>query len=151
MITNFSFVLDELLAGCAHPANSGNLNISLEQLKNKGIKGIISLDEYGLPAEELNQAGFSYKHIPIADFHPPTLSQITEFVGFVNSCKVSGAKVVAHCFAGYGRTGTMLACYLVSQGMSAQEAVETIRTKRPGSIETRDQIAAIEAYERSLK
>jgi atypical dual specificity phosphatase len=45
-----------------------------------------------------------------------------------------------------GRTGTALAAYMVSEGLSAAEAISFIRTVRPGSIETRAQEQAIEEY-----
>ena len=44
--------------------------------------------------------------------------------------------VVVHCYAGQGRTGTMLACALVHQGMSAEEAIRLVRAMRPPSIDT---------------
>ena len=44
-----------------------------------------------------------------------------------------------HCGAGIGRTGTMIACYLVDKGFSAEEAIQLVRQARPGSIETREQ------------
>ncbi|NXG55965.1 DUS23 phosphatase, partial [Hemiprocne comata] len=45
---------------------------------------------------------------------------------------------------GHGRTGTMLACYLVkAEKMSAGDAIREIRQLRPGSIETREQEDAV--------
>jgi protein-tyrosine phosphatase len=40
----------------------------------------------------------------------------------------------------------MIACYLVDRGMAAEEAIATVRTKRPGSVETQEQAAAILAF-----
>lgn len=142
MLSNFSFVVDGILAGCAHPATM-NLDEALSQIQQKGIGAIVSLDEHGVPVEQLAERGIGYKHIPIPDFHPPTPSQIDEFIEFVNQQSANGKSTVAHCFAGYGRTGTMIACYLVSTGISAKDAVMKVRELRPGSIETREQIEAI--------
>lgn len=53
---------------------------------------------------------------------------------------------------GCGRTGTMLACYLVSkEGYSAEEAIAEVRRRRRYSIETRTQEKAVLEFERSLK
>jgi len=46
----------------------------------------------------------------------PTQAQVNEFVRFVDEMLDRGQAVLVHCRGGYGRTGTMLACYLVSRG-----------------------------------
>ncbi|NWX94692.1 DUS23 phosphatase, partial [Nothoprocta ornata] len=45
---------------------------------------------------------------------------------------------------GNGRTGTMLACYLVkTQKLSGIDAIQEIRRLRPGAIETHEQEKAV--------
>jgi atypical dual specificity phosphatase len=56
--------------------------------------------------------------------------------------------VAVHCGAGLGRTGTVLAAYLVAGGEEARAALARVRELRPGSVETADQERAIEAYAR---
>jgi atypical dual specificity phosphatase len=41
----------------------------------------------------------------------------------------------------------MLACYLVSKGYKATDAIEDVRTKRPGSIETIEQEEVVLKFE----
>lgn len=63
------------------------------------------------------------------------------FDGAVDVC-LQG--VAVHCMHGHGRTGTMLACYLVkSRKMSGGDAIAEIRRIRPGSIETHEQEKAV--------
>ena len=52
---------------------------------------------------------------------------------------------------GHGRTGTMLACYLVkTRGMSGADAILETRRLRPGSIETAEQErAVVQFYQRT--
>ncbi len=53
---------------------------------------------------------------------------------------------------GRGRTGTILACYLMKkEGMSASAAIEETKKKRKGSIETDEQEETIRKYEIYLK
>ena len=59
-----------------------------------------------------------------------------------------GQPVVVHCERGLGRTGTIIAGYLTTRGLSALEAIDSIRTLRPGSVETEEQEAVIYEYGR---
>ena len=60
--------------------------------------------------------------------------------------------VGVHCAMGRGRTGTMLACYLVAaEGYSAEEAIAETRRRRKLSVETRTQEKAVRDFAESLK
>ncbi len=150
MLYNFSYVIPGKLAGMARPGISLPLELELEQLKKEGVGAIASLCETPLDNKILEMLSFSYTHIVIHDFTAPTLGQIEKFVAFVSECNRDGVAVAAHCAAGMGRTGTMLACYLVSLGESAEEAIDSVRSIRPGSIETSEQEQAIINYAASL-
>ncbi len=67
-------------------------------------------------------------------------------VQFISKSLSEGRPVGVSCGAGLDRTRTILACYLVSQGYGADDAISEVRRKRPGSIETDGQEAAIRAY-----
>jgi len=57
-----------------------------------------------------------------------------------------------HCTLGMGRTGTMLACYLVkTTHCDAQQAIDTVRKRRPGSIETERQEQLVQEFSESLQ
>jgi atypical dual specificity phosphatase len=56
--------------------------------------------------------------------------------------------VAVHCAAGLGRTGVIVACYLITLGRTADEAIDEIRNLRPGSIETAEQVEAIGLFAR---
>ena len=62
-----------------------------------------------------------------------------------------GHGVLVHCFAGLGRTGTILACFLVAQGMDAAEAIAHVRTRRPGSVEVYSQEFLVYQYARMIQ
>jgi len=81
------------------------------------------------------------------DFTAPTLKQVEQALTMIHFYLEKNMPVAVHCIAGLGRTGTILACYLVREAMSAGEAITAIRRWRPGSIETLDQEAVIHEYE----
>ena len=148
MPRNFSWVIQDEIAGMARPVSVVS---DLEFLKDNGIEAIVSLTELPLHKTLIDEFGFEYKHIPVADLTSPTQEQIEEFVTFVNNLISSKKKIVVHSDAGIGRTGTMLACYLVNKGRSAKNAITEVRKKRPGSIETMEQEETIEKYEEKVQ
>lgn len=148
---NFSYVIPGRLAGCAQPGRFSDLRSDLSGLARQGIGAIVSLTERPLDAAALRDFGFRVLHLPVPDFTPPSRIQIRDFIAFVDSCMVDGVAVVVHCGAGIGRTGTMLACYLVSRGQTAAEAIDMVRAARPGSIETEEQERSIMDYGRTVK
>ncbi len=133
MIRNFSWLIEGEIAGMAKPASTVS---DFEFLKNNNIDAIVSLSEFPLDENLVEEFGFEVKHIPVRDFESPRMEQIQDFLKFAKEIRTDGKKLVVHCDAGAGRTGTMLACYLVSKGYDAAKAIEEVRRKRPGSIET---------------
>jgi atypical dual specificity phosphatase len=134
---DFSWIERPRLAAMAQP-------YSLEDyqwLREQGVQVIISLSESVPRRAWINEAGLFSIHIPIEDMHAPTQQQIDGCLGAIDKANANDFGVAIHCTAGLGRTGTMIACWLVVQGMSARDAMEKVRRLRPGSIETEEQDA----------
>ena len=112
---------------------------------------IVSLTESSLDGRSTRDAGMVVLHLPIEDMSAPSQEETARFVRFVEERTAEDIPVAVHCLAGRGRTGTMLACFLVRRGRSAAEAIHEVRSLRPGSIETADQEAAIHTYGHSLE
>jgi atypical dual specificity phosphatase len=151
MIINFGYVIDNELAGLAHPDSFGDVHSALAELRQGGICALVSLDEIGISPAIAAEHGLRYLHIPVPDFHAPETAQANEFVDFVSECRKEGRPVAVHCRGGYGRTGTLIACYLIASGMSAKEAIDLVRRRRPGSIETAGQERFLDNFEKDLR
>ena len=135
MVANFSWIVEGRVAGMARPRPT-----DLEWLRDQGVSAVISLTE----AAPAGLETFEHIHLPVPDMTSPTLSELRAAVTFIQDQMDGG--VVVHCGAGFGRTGTVLAAYLVSRGESAPAALERVRAMRPGSVETSDQELAIARY-----
>ncbi|MEA3400836.1 MAG: dual specificity protein phosphatase family protein [Armatimonadota bacterium] len=117
-----------------------------ERLQEAGIGAIVSLTE-DLPSDLRGESRFEVLHLPIQDMTPPDMEQVERYVRFVDRMLATGRAVGTHCLAGLGRTGTMIACYLVSRGYSAEEAIRRVRDARPGAIQTETQERAVARWE----
>ncbi len=143
---NFSFVIPAVLAGMERPGTFSKLRDDCEFLKNHKISAIVSLTESPLERVYIEEFGFRYLHLPVADFTPPSIEQVDIFLNFQRKAESDSLATVVHCGAGLGRTGTMLACALVSRGYDADVAIDKLRTLRPYSIETLEQEDCVRLY-----
>ena len=141
-LDNFSWQLENVLAGCGYPRTDA----ALADLKARGISLLINLAERAHDPDALARHGLVELHLPVPDFTPPQPDQLEQATAAIENAITAGQRVVVHCLGGYGRTGTLLACYLVRTGMPPSEAIARVRAQRPGSIETAEQEAAIAAY-----
>ncbi|MCA9492855.1 MAG: dual specificity protein phosphatase family protein [Myxococcales bacterium] len=136
----FSFV-DDHAAGMPFP-----LTVDMPWLVHEQISLLVSLTESAFDPDVLAQAGIDAMHLPIRDFSAPTLQQQDDFVAEMERRVAADQRVGVHCQAGLGRTGTMLATWFVARGYEPAEAIDAIRTLRPGSIETVEQEESVFAW-----
>ncbi len=140
--SNFSFI-DEYVAGSAYIYSLEEV----EWLYRKGINVIISLVPLTQNVKEkLGQLGIKNYTLPVEGLSAPPIEELARIIDIIWTHVKKGDKVLVHCLMGCGRTGTVLAAYLVSKGMSPDEAVDELRSKRPCSIETQQQYDTVWFY-----
>ena len=143
--TNFSWLINEKIAGCGMPTTQDEINWILKQ----GVKSIVTMTENALPESWIGDV--NYLHVPTPDLGAPDMDKIDEAVDFIHEKTNNNEPVMVHCAAGIGRTGTILACYLIKyQKYSAKAAIKQIRKKRPGSIQSERQELVISLYEKHV-
>jgi atypical dual specificity phosphatase len=121
----------------------------IDWIQKQGVRSIITMTENSLPESWVKNV--KYLHVPTEDFSAPDMEQIDEAVEFIQTRLENDEPVMVHCAAGIGRTGTILACYLVKyQKLSAKDAIQKVRKERPGSIQSESQEIAIGLYHKFL-
>jgi len=118
----------------------------LPALYAAGVHAVVGLLNIPSDAAVFESAGFAFLCLPVPDGGAPTLQQATEFVRFVNEQRTAHRPIAVHCEAGLGRTGTMLAIYLIAQGESAEAAIRRIREVEKTAVETPGQIQFLEQF-----
>jgi atypical dual specificity phosphatase len=118
----------------------------LPALHTAGVRAVASLLNIPSDAAVYESAGFAFKCLPVPDGGAPTPEQAQDFIAFVDRQLTDHRPVAVHCEAGLGRTGTMLATYLISQGDSPELAISRVRAAESSAVETPRQIQFLEQF-----
>lgn len=142
-----------------------NLKIAVSELKRLGFGMVVNLQEVGEHAScgpgNLEHTGFTYdpatlqqhqiSYCPMAwpDMNVPALPHVLKIVQVMHKVvELDQKNVAVHCHAGLGRTGLVIACYLVfSLGCSATYAIGEVRKGRRGALQTHAQEAFVLVFE----
>lgn len=143
--TNFSWLINDKLAGSGMPTSSAEL----EWIIKTGVKSVVTMTEEPLPESWIKN--IKYLHVPIEDLSAPDMEKIDNTVDYIHERIKNDEPTMVHCAAGIGRTGTILACYLVKyHGLSTKDAIDKVRKERPGSIQSESQEIAIGLYHKFI-
>jgi protein-tyrosine phosphatase len=135
----YSQVTPDIFLGGQH------IKRGMPRLWARGITGIVSLRrEFDDRDKHIDTAHYLY--LPTLDNTPPTLENLQRGAEFIAGEIARGGKVYIHCWEGVGRAPTMTAAYLVSTGLTPDEAWARIRAARPFIRPTPFQMAQVEQF-----
>ena len=144
---------EEIVFGAQRPGFNGT-DVCLDEVdewigfvQGQGVRRVVCL----LPDEQLRYYGKvaggllghyaaafgaeSVAHRPIADFCLCDVDTLRAILGDLRDADANGERVVVHCSGGIGRTGHVLAAWLVhGRGYGAAEAIAAVRQmgRNPG-------------------
>ena len=137
----------KLLAG-RHPGawSAQDAEVELGVVLEHGVTLILDLTEEGelTPYDTLIPEGVRHLRLAVRDFTAPTPEQIVSALDAIDAELGRGGVVYVHCWAGCGRTGVVVGCWLVRHGTPPQEALSRIAEARGlGCPQTLEQRLAI--------
>ncbi len=114
-----------------------------------------SLDDF------VTHRGISVRHIPngFRDMSVPSTEKMRQILDAIDAELAAGRAVYVHCWGGVGRTGVVIGCHLVRQGMTGEQALKVVgelfhtmssdkvaRHRRWGSPQTEEQRRFVRAW-----
>ena len=122
-----------------------------EVLRDFDVQTVVRLNEARYDAASFTASGMRHVDLPFEDCSCPPDAVVAAFLRAVDAAP--GAAAV-HCKAGLGRTGTLIALYLMrSCGFAAREAMGWLRIMRPGCVigEQQHYLCAVERARQQLR
>jgi len=117
----------------------------LEGLKEMSIDVLVNLVsfkeiEYVCPEyyKQISEGSLptEYKYFPITDYSAPSLEERTEYRDFVSSLLKlihNSKRILIHCGAGIGRTGTVATSILLEAGLTLEKSMKIVDAAGSGA------------------
>lgn len=136
--------------------------VKLGKILDAGVTHFLDLTEARdglMPYHDLlPQRSFGYQRLSIRDMDVPDEASMRRILAHLHERLQAGDCVYVHCWGGIGRTGTVIGCYLVEQGLSGPQALDKIaaawrsvakRTRFPTSPQTDAQLDFVRRWRRA--
>lgn len=143
----FKWLFRDKLAATPRPGLFRDVDDDIRALLKVKITHLVSLEEkLHYQASDFIENGIQVIQFPIADMKAPALENTKHLLLEIQKIIRQGGIVAVHCRAGLGRTGTILASFLISTNVDRVEAIHTIRALDPRMIQTTEQEDFLHEY-----
>ena len=126
--------------------NQLNCSIIVSLIEDKEIENLYEKKKF---VRNIYINNFKWVHIPIPDLKAPDYKFVDKWQTTKSLLKndlIDGKNIVVHCMGGKGRSGTLAEILLVEFGEQNKDAIDIVREKRKGAIETKEQEDFILSY-----
>ena len=131
-----------------------DLQLDLNDIKKSGIQIIICLLEWSEMMildiidypKRAQENGFIFYLFPIKDRNVPQKKELDVLIPVIIQHLSVGDNVLVHCRGGLGRAGTICACCLGHFGYDGYGAINLVRQRRSGAIQTEKQEQCVRDY-----
>jgi len=140
----------------------------IKQFKEKGINAIFNLQEPGehplcgdgihpssgfsYHPEEFYENGIYFFNFGWRDMTATSTDVVLKILKQMSFSLTNGNKVAVHCHAGRGRTGLIIAAWMIyNDGVSAKDAIKHMRQRRKDAISKKSQEKVLYEFEREIK
>lgn len=161
-----SWVTDDVVASCRLSSRKiAELDL-VSVFRERGIGAVFNLQQPGEHAHcgdglcgagfsydpcELMDAGVRYYNFGWKDLGVPSMQLLLNIAQVMQDAQRQGMRMLVHCHAGLGRTGLVVAAFLVyAHGISPDGAVAHVRERRPRALQTKQQVAAVHRFSAML-
>ena len=127
---------EKIIAGSSLP----NTPEAIKYIKDQGIKLIISAAHADTVSNLLEKDSIKHLNLEFADLTVPSRVQLKAYFSTLSKAIKLNEPVLIHCRAGCGRTGLLLALFLIYfHDFSNETSIQEVRKIRPCSIELKRQ------------
>lgn len=121
---------------------------AIRRIHEWGVTGVVNMREsepIGHPKD------LEVLHLATKDLHQPTLKNFQKGVDFISRHIKAGGGAYVHCRLGEGRGPSMAAAYLISTGLTADEAIRHIKKYRPFIRPTKRQMRQLHLWQKQVR
>lgn len=148
----FYWLFPNLVGGSPRPGIVSKIDHDLDAIQRLGITHIINLEEsVHYETHLVASRKMTLSHNPIPDMGTPSCDEALKICRNIQSFMDTGCGTLVHCRAGLGRTGLVMALFLIWCGKSAPAAFEAIRNINPKWIQSDIQFEMLPIFVRYLE